>query len=211
MTAGWGRAEGYSLAELLVATAVLMTVTGAAGVLATSVQRTAMAADAEHAARMDARHTLASVTRALEAAGSYAYGRPASVCGAGGDAAPLVLDPRGDGRRDAVRVRADINPPNGVLGGRGGRCDEAGEDVLIALDREAGTVTRRDGASSAGPVAISEGRVTGLRFEYRTADGSAASRAEDVVAVTVTLTVRVDGSPDTRPRVYTATTRLRED
>jgi len=200
---------GYSLAELLVATSVVMTVTGAAGALAAGVQRIATAVDGEQAARMDARFTIDWIVRTVEEAGSYPYGPPAGVCGAGGGVEPLDVDPLADGRRDAIRVRADVNPPNGVLGGAADACDERGEDVLIAFDRRAGTVTRRDAADGA-PAAVSAPRVLGLLFEYRDADGAVTNRAVDVASVRITLTVRADGAIDVRPRVYHATARLRE-
>lgn len=201
---------GYSLAELLVATAVTMTVTGGAGVLASAVQRIAMAIDADQAARMDARFTLDTIIRTVEQAGSYPYGTPPGVCGGGADVAPLVLDPAGDGRRDAVRVRADVNPPNGLLGGAAGACDESGEDVLIAFDRRARTVTRRDAVSAGGPAAVSSPRVIGLRFRYRDAEGRETDWAADVSTVLVELTVSAPGGLDARPRVASGVARLRE-
>ncbi len=202
--------DGYGLAELLVATAVTMTVTGGAGVLASGVQRIALAVDAEQAARMDAHFTLDSIVRTVEQAGSFPYSGPSVVCGGGTDVTPLVVDPLGDGRRDAIRVLADVNPPNGLLGGVTGDCDESGEDVLIAFDRRAGTVTRRDAASAGAPAAVSSARVLGLRFGYRDAEGHETDRAADVSSVLVELTVRADGALDPRPRLYTGMARLRE-
>lgn len=203
-------AAGYSVAELLVATAVVLTVTGAAGLLASGLQRVATAADSEQAARMDARFTLDWIVRTVEEAGSFPYGTPAVLCGGGTDVAPLVTDPLRDGRHDAIHVRADVNPPNGWLGGVAGSCDESGEDVLIAFDRRAGTVTRRDAAPAGAPAALSSPRVLGLRFEYRDAEGRAVDRAVDVSSVLVELTVRADGALDPRPRVYAGLARLRE-
>ncbi len=196
--------------ELLAATAVVMTVTGAAGLLASGVQRIATAVDRDQAARMDAHFTLDWIIRTVEEAGSFPYGTPRGVCDGGADVTPLVLDPHHDGRRDAIRVRADLNPPNGVLGGVAGVCDESGEDVLIAFDRRAGTVTRRDAASSGAPAAVSSPRVFGLRFTARDADGHETDRAADVSSVLVELTVRTDGALDPRPRLYTGMARLRE-
>ncbi|MGE0392489.1 MAG: PilW family protein [Vicinamibacterales bacterium] len=205
-----GAEDGYSLAELLVATAVTMTVTAGAGVLASGVQRVAFAMDADQAARMDARFTLEAIVRTVEQAGSYPYGVPAGVCGGVADAAPLVVDPLGDGRREAIRVRADVNPPNGRLGGTADNCDERGEDVLLAFDRRAGTVTRRDAASAGAPVAVSSPRVLGLRFSYHDADGRETDREADVSTVRVELTVRATGARDLRPRVWRGVARLRE-
>ena len=201
---------GFGLPELLVATVVVLVVTTAAGALAMGVQRVAVSVDGEQAARMDASFVLATIVRTLEQAGSFPYGPPASVCGGGREVAPLVLDPNGDGRRDAVRVRMDVNPPNGLLGGVDGQCDESGEDVVIALDRRTGAITRRDAASEGRPVAMSEARVLDLRFTCRDATGVETALAPDVMSVDVELTFRVVGVLDPRPRVMRATVRLRE-
>lgn len=201
---------GYGVPELLVGTVIVLVVTGAAGVLATGVQRIATSVDAEQAARMDARFTVDSIVRTIEQAGSMPYGAPRAVCGGGHDVAPLVLDPNGDGGHDAVRVRMDVNPPNALLGGIEGRCDDSGEDVTIGFDRRAGVVTRRDAVSGGGPVAISSARVVDLRFRVRDAEGLETAVARDAASVEVELTVRADGAFDRRVRVFRAVARLRE-
>lgn len=201
--------SGYSLVELLVSTAVTLAVTGAAGLVTTSTERVASEVEREQSARMDAQFTLDWIVRTLEQAGSRAYGAPRAACG-GGNATfdGLSLDPDGDGVDDDVQVRMDVNPPNGWLGGRPDRCDEAGEDVVIALDREARVVTRQDVAMDTSPVAVSGAIVHDLRFTGMDAAGRVTRRAADVAAVGVALTTVRSGA-GARPREDRATVWLR--
>ena len=67
---------------------------------------------------------------------------------------------------DDLRVQADVNPPNGLLGGVGGVCDEAGEDVTIAHDPTAMTITLRDNNLDDNPIAMTDSVITDLRFAY---------------------------------------------
>lgn len=202
--------RGFTLTELLVGCAVSLVVTGAAGVLATGLQRVAAAVDREQVARMDAAFTLDAVVRVVEQAGSFPYGEPSMACTGGGPPEPLRLDPGGDGRPDDLRVRMDVNPANGWLGGYPGTCDETGEDVTLALDRAAGTVTRRDATGAGSPLAISDAGVTDLRFELLDGAGGPVTRAADAQAVRVTLTMASASGLDPRPRTHRALVRLRE-
>ncbi len=204
------RQSGYSLVELLVSTAVTLVVVGAAGLLATTTERVASVVEREHGALLDAQFTLDWMVRTLEQAGSRAYGQPALAC-AGADVVfgALRIDPDGNGVDDDVRVRMDVNPPNGWLGGRPGVCDESGEDVAIGFDREAHVVTRQDVASDTSPVAVSGAIVRDLRFTYRDGERRVTRRAADVESVEVELTAATGVGPDPRLRVLRAEVWLR--
>ncbi len=214
------RQSGYSLVELLVSTAVTLVVVGAAGLLATSTERVASVVEREHGALLDAQFTLDWLVRTLEQAGSRAYGTPARACGGAGEAFSAVpssavsfsavqVDPDGNGVDDDVRVRMDVNPPNGWLGGRPGACDESGEDVAIGFDRQAQVVTRQDVASYTSPVAVSGAIVRDLRFTYRDGDRRVTRRAAEVESVEVELTAATGLGPDPRLRVLRAEVWLR--
>ncbi|MEQ1895852.1 MAG: prepilin-type N-terminal cleavage/methylation domain-containing protein [Vicinamibacterales bacterium] len=217
------RQSGYSLVELLVSTAVTLVVAGAAGLLATSTERIASVVEREHGALMDAQFTLDWIVRTLEQAGSHAYGTAfsassptsAHACGGGGaslSAVPfsaVLIDPDGNGVDDDVRVRMDVNPPNGWLGGWPGLCDESGEDVAIGFDPAAHVVTRQDVATDTSPVAVSGAIVRDLRFTYRDGERRVTRRAADVSSVEVVLTVTTGTGPDPRPRVHRAEVWLR--
>ena len=204
------RQSGYSLVELLVSTAVTLVVVGAAGLLATSIERVASAVEREHGALLDAQFTLDWMVRTLEQAGSRAYGTPELACGGAGETfSALQVDPDGNGVDDDVRVQMDVNPPNGWLGGRPGVCDESGEDVAISFDREAQVVTRQDVASDTSPVAVSGAIVRDLRFTYRDGERRVTRRAADVESVEVELTAATGVGLDPRLRVLRAEVWLR--
>ena len=209
------RQAGYSLVELLVSTAVTLVVTGAAGLLATNTERVASVVEREHGALLDAQFTLDWMVRTLEQAGSRAYGPPALACGGAGEEfsavgfSAVLIDPDGNGVDDDVRVRMDVNPPNGWVGGRPGVCDESGEDVAISFDREAQVVTRQDVASDTSPVAVSGAIVRDLRFTYRDGERRVTRRAADVESVEVELTAATGVGLDPRLRVLRAEVWLR--
>lgn len=189
-----GDERGFTLVELLIVAVISAAVLGSAAVMATNVQ-TAYSYEADDAAvQQEARYALEWIARTLLAAGSNPYGIGVSDCPAPGTAfAALRLDPDGDGIHDDVRVQADISPPNGLLVGGPGLCNEAGEDITIGHDPVNLTVTRRDMATDAAPVAVTDGVFPQLRFTYLTANRAVTTVPAAIAYVQVRLTGRSDG------------------
>ena len=55
-----------------------------------------------------------------------------------------------------MRILADINPPDGLIGGPAGTCGQDGEDVTIAHDPEELVITREDNSGADGPITLTE-------------------------------------------------------
>jgi hypothetical protein len=146
------------------------------------------------AVQQEARFALDWIARTLAAAGSNPYNVATSACPAAGTVfAAIRLDPDGDGIHDDVRVQADVNPPNGLLvgvGGAGGCDDESGEDITIAHDPVNLVLTRRDRATDAAPVAVTDRVFTQLQFTYLTVNRVATTTPADIAYVQVALTGR---------------------
>ena len=151
----------------------------------------------------EARFALEWIEATLRTAGSDPYDIATTPCpGAGLEFEALRLDPNGNGVMDDLRVQADVNPPNGLLGGVGGVCDEAGEDVTIAHDPTARTITLRDNNLDDDPVAMTDSVFTDLRFAYLDANRTPTTDAGAVAFVQVRMTAeapnanRAQGTPD---------------
>jgi Tfp pilus assembly protein PilW len=127
----------------------------------------------------EARFALEWVETQLRTAGSNPYDIATTNCPSGVAFEALRLDPNGNGVMVDVRLQADVNPPNGLLGGVGGVCDETGEDVTIAHDPTARTITLLDNNVGGNPTPMTDSVITSLRFTYLD-----ASRAPTTVAAT---------------------------
>jgi hypothetical protein len=189
-----GDESGFSLIELLIAALITTTVVGSAAMLASRVQ-TAYSSELDDAAvQQEARYALDWIARTLAPAGSNPYGISVSACPAVGTTfAAIRLDPDGDGIHDDIRVQADVNPPNGLLLGTAGACTESGEDITIGHDPVNLVVTRRDRATDAAPVAVTDRVFTQLQFTYLTVNRVVTTTPATIAYVQVALTGRSRG------------------
>lgn len=182
---------GFSLVEVMIVAAISTLVLGSAATLTSGIQRAYTSELDDAAVQQEARYALEWIERTIAPAGNNPYAIATSACPAAGTPfAAIRLDPDGDGVADDIRVQADINPPNGLLTGVGGACVESDEDVTITLDPATSALTRRDMATDAAAVAVTDGVFTQLRFTYLTA-GRLATVAPDAIAfIRVDLTAR---------------------
>lgn len=180
--------RGFSLIELMIVCLITAMVIGSAAMLASQVQRAYTHELDDAAVQQEGRFVLDWIGKTLASAGSNPYNITVTDCPAAGTVfTPLLLDPDADGIHDDIRVTADINPPNGVLLGLAGACNEAFEDVTIAHDAAANTITRWDRGTDAGPVAISDSVFTFLRFTFLTVARAATTTPAAIAYVQVEL------------------------
>ena len=137
----------------------------------------------------EARFALGWIEGTLRTAGSNPYDIATTTCpSAGLEFEALRLDPNGNSVMDDLRVQADVNPPNELLGGVGGVCDETGEDVTIAHDPAARTITLRDNNLGGDPIAMTDSVTTDLRFAYLDANRTPTTVAAAVAFVRIRVT-----------------------
>jgi hypothetical protein len=67
-------------------------------------------------------------------------------------------------------------------------CDESGEDIVIGIDRTDRVITRRDLATDAGPLPVTDAVFTDLRFTYLALNRGPATTAEDIAYVGIAVT-----------------------
>jgi type II secretory pathway pseudopilin PulG len=193
---------GFSMLELLVATAISTTVLGVTVMVSTQMQERFRFETDLAAVRAEAQYALDWILRDLRGAGANPYGIEVSGCPVNGTPFNAIQrDPGGTGLQDNVRVQADVNPPNGVIGGLAGACTEANEDITIAHDAVRSVITRRDNNGGAA-VAMTDDVITRLRFTYLDAmrEQALTEPAISFVRVAVTARTRI-ASPNTRARV----------
>ncbi len=197
-------ARGFLTAELLVSMMVTVTAMGAALAVTEQVSRGYTTQLDNALTQEEARFALEWVETTLRAAGANPYDVATTDCpGVALQFQAVRLDPNGNGLMDDLRLQADVNPPNGLVGGVGGTCDEAGEDVTIAHDQAAKAITLLDNNLGGLPTPMTDGVITGLQFSYLDATRTPTNTAAAAAFVQVSVTAespsgnRASGAADT--------------
>lgn len=181
---------GFTLIEFMIAALITTAVLGGTVMLAAQLQQAYTTQLDDVTVEEEARFSLDWIEQALRNTGSNPYSITVSGCAAAAFT-PLEMDPDGDGDDDDIRIHADINPPNGLLGGDPlslTPCNEANEDVTIAYDDVNLTITRRDNNIDMAPVAMTEPVITALLFEYLDSSGNVTANPNAVAYVRVRVT-----------------------
>ena len=139
----------------------------------------------------EARFALDWIEEALRSAGSNPYGIAASNCPAAGTAFLAIRrDPNGNAVMDDIRIQADVNPPNALLGGLAAACGEAGEDITIAHDPAAQTITVLDNNLGGAPTPMTDGLITQLQFTHLDASRVVTANENAIAFVQVAVTAQ---------------------
>ena len=205
-------AGGYTLVELLMAMAVgLLLMSSALFVVRQTTQARGALLDGS-AVQEEVQYSIAWITSVLRSAGANPYGITTSACPSSETTfAPIQLDPNGTGTANNVRIQADINPPNGLLGGNSGACTESGEDITIAHDVANQAITKLDNNTDNAASAMTDRVISALLFTYLDANRVATTVPAQVVYVQVSVTGQTvsrdvqQGAPTT----YTLTSEVR--
>ena len=185
------RQRGFSLIELLIATLIGSAMLGAAVLITTQVSRGYTSQLDGAMVQEEARFALDWIEEALRSAGSNPYGIAASNCPAAGTAFLAIRrDPNGNAVMDDIRIQADVNPPNALLGGLAAACGEAGEDITIAHDPAAQTITVVDNNLGGAPTPMTDGLITQLQFTHLDAGRVVTANENAIVFVQVTVTAQ---------------------
>ena len=156
--------------------------------------------------REEARFALDWIETTIREAGANPYNVATTNCpGAAVAVQALRLDPNANGVRDDVRLQADVNPPNGLVGGVGGACGELGEDLTIAHDPTARTITVLDNNLGGVPTPMTDSVITDLRFDYLDAARTPTTDATQVVFVRIEVTAEAPNANRARGAADTVT------
>lgn len=216
--------RGFTLAEVMVATLVTTLVLGAAVMLTSRVQESFKRQIEDSAGEQEGRYALDWVSRLIRGAGNNPYSLPPdtplvmtddnAVCPV--DPTPyswLIMDPDADGINDDIRLQSDTNPPDGILGGKDGTCDQKNEDVTVSYDPDTSSITFRDNNLDDGAEVRTDAVIDGLLFVFKNDKHEPTADVANVVYVETQITVRtrtlnpLTGLPETR--LLTQEVRLR--
>ena len=200
---------GFTLIEFMIAALITTAVLGGTVMLASQLQQAYTTQLDDATVEEEARFSLDWIEQALRNAGSnpYSINSLVSSCPAAGTFTAIDIDGDADGdgvTTDDIRILADINPPNGLIGSLvTGACDltSTNEDVTIAFDDANLVITRQDNTVDANPVIMTEPIVTAVQFAYFTADGVTATANENLVSY---VRVRVTGKSVPKQNIYDA-------
>ena len=200
---------GFTLIEFMIAALITTAVLGGTVMLASQLQQAYTTQLDDAAVEEEARFSLDWIEQALRNAGSnpYSINSLVSSCAAAGTFTAIDIDGDSDGdgvTTDDIRIRADINPPNGLIGGGAATCGlapEPNEDLTIAFNNATLVITRRDNAVDAAAVDMTEPIITAVQFAYFLADGVTATANENLVSY---VRVRVTGKSVPKQNIYDA-------
>jgi prepilin-type N-terminal cleavage/methylation domain-containing protein len=232
MSMNFRNERGFTLAELLVATMITTVVLGGAVMLTSSVQQSFRRQIEDSAGEQEGRYALDWVSRLIRAAGNNPYGLPKMddngtpddpsddvpippACPAGAlEYSWLVINPDGVNGNDDIRLQTDSNPPDGLLGGAAGACNQASEDVTVSYDPLTSSITFLDNNDIAGGATVrTDAVIDGLNFVFKDVNHNPTANAANVVYIETQVTVRTRTlnpatmRPDTR--LLTQEVRLR--
>jgi len=200
--------RGFTLAELLVATMITTVVLGGAVMLTSSVQQSFRRQIEDSAGEQEGRYALDWISRLIRAAGNNPYGLPklddnGTPLNAADDipippecaAAALgyswiSMNPDGLNGNDDIRIQTDAHPPDGILGGVDGACDQKDEDVTVSYDPATASITFLDNNLGGAATVRTDAVIDGLMFVFKDVNHQPTANALNVVYVETQVTVR---------------------
>ena len=125
----------------------------------------------------------------------------------------MTIDPDADTINDDIRLQTDSNPPDGILGGETGQCDQKDEDVTVSYDPATSSITFLDNNLGGGAEVRTDAVIDGLLFIYKDVNHEATTNPANVVYVETQVTIRTRTlNPSTmlpETRLLTQEVRLR--
>jgi type II secretory pathway pseudopilin PulG len=222
---------GFTLAELLVATMITTVVLGGALMMSAQVQESFRHQVEDSAGEQEGRYALEWVSRLIRAAGNNTYalpvmndnGTPADLgddvaiapeCAAAATGYSwVIMNPDGLNGNDDIRLQTDSNPPDGILGGTTGLCNQANEDVTVSYDAATSSIMFLDNNLGGAGTVRTDAVIDGLNFVFKDVDHVPTNNEANVVYVETQVTIRTRTiSPITllpETRLLTQEVRLR--
>ena len=204
MTSRLRDANGFTLIELLVAMVCTVMVVGGAVALTGQIQQGYRRTSEDSVGEQEARYALEWIGRYIRGAGYNPFLRATSACPLDPtDFLGVIIDPNGDGVNDDVTLQMDANPPDGLIGGAAGACDQANEHVTISLDAENDTIVFLD-AVDAAATTRTDSVIENLQFVFKDENRAVTNNSALVVYVETQITIRtrtvnpLTGLPNTR-------------
>jgi Tfp pilus assembly protein PilW len=199
------RENGFTLMELLVASVCTMIVLGSAVSLTSQIQTGYRRQLEDSAGEQEARYALEWIGRYLRGAGNNPFNVTVSQCpGANTNFYGIIMDPNADGVNNDITIQSDANPPDGLIGGASGSCNQANEHVTISFDNTNKTIIFLDEAVGANATTRTDNVINNLTFTYLDSARAVTTVQANVFYVQTAIQIRTrtmngpSGAPSTR-------------
>jgi prepilin-type N-terminal cleavage/methylation domain-containing protein len=204
--------RGFTLIELMVAMVCTTIVLGGAVALTSQVQTGYRRQLEDSAGEQEARYAMEWIGRYLRGAGNNPFNVTSSNCpGANTTFYGVIMDPNGDDVNDDITLQSDSNPPDGLIGGSTGNCNQANEHVTISFDATNHTIVFLDEAVGASATTRTDNVIGGLQFVYLDSSRAVTTVQADVfyVQTQITIRTRTMNGPTGQPSTRTLTSEIR--
>jgi Tfp pilus assembly protein PilW len=207
--------RGFTLIELMVASVCTVIVLGGAVALTAQIQQGYRRQLEDSVGEQEARYALEWIGRYLRSVGNNPFNVISSACpSAGTTFQGLIPDPDANSVNNDLTLQSDTNPPDGLIGGTTGACNQTNEHVTISLNTTLHEIEFLDQAVGTTSTTRTDAVVDNLQFTYLKSDRGVwtpidpstglASPATNIFYVQTAITIRTrtvnasSGTPNTR-------------
>ena len=202
--------RGFTLVELLVASVCTVVVLGGAVALTAQIQSGYRRQLEDSVGEQEARYALEWIGRYLRSAGNNPFGAPTSACPAANTQFKGMIPNLTTG---SLTLQSDSNPPDGLIGGESGACNQTNEHVTISLNATLHEIQFLDQAVGTTATTRTDAVIEALQFVYRKSNRDIwtgidaatglADSANNIFYVQTNIAIRTrtlnaNGSPNTR-------------
>lgn len=196
--------RGFTLVELLVASVCTVIVLGGAVALTAQIQGGYRRQIEDSVGEQEARYALEWIGRYLRSAGNNPFNATTSGCPSAGTAFVGLIPNTTTG---ALTLQSDSNPPDALIGGASGACNQTNEHVTISHNTTLDEIQFLDQAVGTTATTRTDRVIESLQFVYLDSDRVAwnpATAASNIFYVQTVITIRTrtvnatSGTPTTR-------------
>ena len=196
--------RGFTLVELLVASVCTVIVLGGAVALTAQIQSGYRRQIEDSVGEQEARYALEWIGRYLRSAGNNPFNAITSGCPTAGTAFVGLIPNMTTG---ALTLQSDSNPPDALIGGAAGACNQTNEHVTISHNATLDEIQFLDQAVGTTATTRTDRVIESLQFVYLDSSRVAwdpATSASNIFYVQTNITIRTrtvnatSGTPTTR-------------
>jgi type II secretory pathway pseudopilin PulG len=196
--------RGFTLVELLVASVCTIIVLGSAVALTAQIQSGYRRQLEDSVGEQEARYALDWIGRYLRSVGNNPFNRTSSACPTAGTAFVGLIPNLTTG---TLTIQSDSNPPDGLIGGSAGLCNQTNEHVTISHNATLHEIQFLDQAVGTTATTRTDKVIDNLQFVYLDSNRNAwdpATSASNIFYVRTVITIRTrtinatTGAPITR-------------
>ena len=196
--------RGFTLMELMVASVCTIIVLGGAVALTSQIQTGYRRQIEDSVGEQEARYALEWIGRYLRSVGNNPFSATTSACPSAGTTFVGLIPNTTTG---ALTLQSDSNPPDGLIGGSTGLCNQTNEHVTISHNATLDEIQFLDQAVGTTATTRTDAVIESLQFVYLDSNRAAwdpLTSAGNIFYVQTNITIRtrtvnaVSGTPTTR-------------